>query len=171
MTQATTALTALGIASLLIFSSDGKKRDGSPLFYRRPKDGNPGVVAQYSIVAPDHDNVSGLGAKSIAKSGLEYIEAYVAVHGGEGEKTEYYNIRLFKNDKKTLEAQPIYRGFIEKGSGDEAVRVADASGFLKKDKNGNPFLSVALQEPWVKPEGASERAEADGESSADFAPF
>lgn len=153
---------ALGFSSLLLFKNNGKKADGSPLFYRRPKDGNSGIEAGYRLVVPNNEAVSGLGAKMKSSSGLDFIAAFVAIHGDEGEKTQYLNLRLFPNDRKTTDTQPVYRGFLEAGNGDEATRVADASAFLKTDKNGNPFMSVALQEPYVKPE-----AEASGEAPAD----
>ncbi len=162
MTNANTTFAALGFNSLLLFKSNGKKADGSPLFYRRPKDGKEGIEAGYRLVVPNNEAVSGLGAKMKSASGLDFIAAYVAIHGEEGEKTQYMQLRLFPNDRKTTDTQPVYRGFLESGNGDDAVRVADASGFLKQDKNGNPFLSVALQEPYVKP--ADEQAGAATES-------
>jgi uncharacterized protein (DUF736 family) len=169
-TSKNTLLAALGFASVLIFKTDGgKKADGTVLYYRRPKDGNPGIQAGYRIVVPEHDNVSGLGAKLQATSGLEFIAAFLAVHGGEGEKTVYYQLRLFPNDRKTSDAQPAYRGFLETGNGEESVRVADASAFMKTDKNGHPFMSVALQEPYVKPEGES--SESKDSAVSDGMPF
>ena len=165
MAQATT-FAALAITSLLVFKANGKKADGSPLFYRRPKDGKEGIEAGYRLVVPGNEAITGLGAKMKSASGLDFIAAFIAIHGDEGEKTEYYNLRLFPNDRKTTDAQPVYRGFLESGNGDDAGGVADASAFLKikKDKNGDPFtfFSVALQEPYVKPE-----AEASGEAPAD----
>ena len=52
MANANTTLVALGITSLLVFKANGKKADGSPLFYRRPKDGKEGIEAGYRLVVP-----------------------------------------------------------------------------------------------------------------------
>lgn len=150
-TASQTLLAALGFSSILVFKTDSKKSDGSALHYRRPKDGKEGILAGYRIVVPDHDNVGGLGAKMKSGNGLDFIAAYIAIHGGEGETTRYLQLRLFPNDRKANDTHPVYRGFIEASDGEDTVRVADASAFLKTDKNGHPFMSVALQEPWVKP--------------------
>ena len=48
---------------------------------------------------------------------------------------------LFKN-KKNKDTQPDY-----KGSGNVNGETVDIAGWIKKDKNGNPFLSLSFQEP------------------------
>ena len=46
---------------------------------------------------------------------------------------------LFKNDRKDKESQPDYKGSYTDGSGQEFW----LSAWLKKDKNGNTFMSLS----------------------------
>lgn len=53
---------------------------------------------------------------------------------------------LFKNDKKTSEKQPDY-----KGKGNIDGKEKDIAAWVKQGKNGS-FLSLSFSEPYVKPE-------------------
>jgi hypothetical protein len=55
--------------------------------------------------------------------------------------------QLFENGYKTKDSQPDYKGKICDPSGKEW----DISGWWKEGQNGR-FMSIAIQEPWVKPE-------------------
>jgi len=46
---------------------------------------------------------------------------------------------LFKNDRKEKESQPDYKGSYTDGNGSEFW----LSAWLKKDKNGNTFMSLS----------------------------
>lgn len=52
---------------------------------------------------------------------------------------------LFKNDKKTNEKQPDYRG-----NGNINGKQMDVAAWVKQGKNGN-FLSLSFSEPYVSP--------------------
>jgi hypothetical protein len=63
---------------------------------------------------------------------------------------------LFKNDKKTEEKHPQYRGNGISPNGEEM----QISAWVKKDKNGNSYMSLSFQPPYKKedkPEVKSEK--------------
>lgn len=55
---------------------------------------------------------------------------------------------LFRNNKKTADNQPDYRGTITLEDG----TVLELSAWLKDGKNGNKFFSGTVREPYRKPE-------------------
>jgi len=59
------------------------------------------------------------------------------------------NGQLFKNTYKTEDKHPDYKGKMTDPSGKEW----DLSAWLKTGQNGK-FLSIAIQEPYVKPNDA-----------------
>lgn len=70
---------------------------------------------------------------------------------------------LFRN-KKESDKQPDYRGDACTPKG-EQIRIA---GWLKKDKNDKTYLSLKIEEPREKQEGAPAKAEARPSRAADF---
>ena len=55
---------------------------------------------------------------------------------------------LFRNNKKTADNQPDYRGTITLEDG----TVLELSAWLKDGKNGNKFFSGTVRQPYRKPE-------------------
>ena len=51
---------------------------------------------------------------------------------------------LFKNDKKEKENHPDYRGKINVDGTDKSL-----SAWIKKDRNGNSYMSIAVSNPYV----------------------
>jgi len=56
---------------------------------------------------------------------------------------------IFKNDKKTSENQPDYKGKVNVNGADMEVAL-----WLKESKAGTKYFSATFQEPYVKPERA-----------------
>ena len=54
---------------------------------------------------------------------------------------------IFKNDKKTSENQPDYKGKVNVNGADMEVAL-----WLKESKAGTKYFSATFQEPYVKPE-------------------
>jgi uncharacterized protein (DUF736 family) len=54
---------------------------------------------------------------------------------------------IFKNDKKTAENQPDYKGKANVNGKDMEVAL-----WLKESKSGTKYFSATFQEPYVKPE-------------------
>jgi len=54
---------------------------------------------------------------------------------------------IFKNDKKTAENQPDYKGKVNVNGADMEVAL-----WLKESKTGTKYFSATFQEPYVKPE-------------------
>jgi len=54
---------------------------------------------------------------------------------------------IFKNDKKTAETQPDYKGKVNVNGADMEVAL-----WLKESKSGTKYFSATFQEPYVKPE-------------------
>jgi len=54
---------------------------------------------------------------------------------------------IFKNDKKTSENQPDYKGKVNVNGADMEVAL-----WLKESKSGTKYFSATFQEPYVKPE-------------------
>ena len=54
---------------------------------------------------------------------------------------------IFKNDKKTAETQPDYKGKVNVNGKDMEVAL-----WLKESKTGTKYFSATFQEPYVKPE-------------------
>lgn len=55
---------------------------------------------------------------------------------------------MFKNQKKDSERHPDYTGKVNVDGKDY-----DLSCWVKQSKSGQKFFSLAVKEPWVKPEG------------------
>ena len=53
---------------------------------------------------------------------------------------------IFKNDKKTKDTQPDYRGKVNVEG-----KELEISLWLKESKSGVKYFSASFQEPWVKP--------------------
>jgi len=53
---------------------------------------------------------------------------------------------IFKNDKKTAETQPDYKGKVNVNGADMEVAL-----WLKESKTGMKYFSATFQEPYVKP--------------------
>jgi len=56
---------------------------------------------------------------------------------------------IFKNDKKTSETHPDYKGKVNVNGKDMEVAL-----WLKESKSGLKYFSATFQEPYVKPEAA-----------------
>jgi uncharacterized protein (DUF736 family) len=56
---------------------------------------------------------------------------------------------IFKNDKKTAETHPDYKGKVNVNGKDMEVAL-----WLKESKSGLKYFSATFQEPYVKPEAA-----------------
>ena len=54
---------------------------------------------------------------------------------------------IFKNDKKTAETHPDYKGKVNVNGADMEVAL-----WLKESKSGTKYFSATFQEPYVKPE-------------------
>jgi uncharacterized protein (DUF736 family) len=54
---------------------------------------------------------------------------------------------IFKNDKKTSETHPDYKGKVNVNGADMEVAL-----WLKESKAGTKYFSATFQEPYVKPE-------------------
>ncbi len=54
---------------------------------------------------------------------------------------------IFKNDKKTSETHPDYKGKVNVNGADMEVAL-----WLKESKSGTKYFSATFQEPYVKPE-------------------
>ena len=54
---------------------------------------------------------------------------------------------IFKNDKKTAENQPNYRGKINVDGKEWEISL-----WVKEAQSGNKYFSAAIKEPWVKPD-------------------
>jgi uncharacterized protein (DUF736 family) len=54
---------------------------------------------------------------------------------------------IFKNDKKTAENQPDYRGKINVDG-----REWEISLWVKEGQKAGKYFSAAIKEPWVKPD-------------------
>ena len=52
---------------------------------------------------------------------------------------------LFKNQYKKTENQPVYKGQVKNAEGDH---IGDVSCWIKKDKNGNDYLSCNIGKPY-----------------------
>jgi uncharacterized protein (DUF736 family) len=53
---------------------------------------------------------------------------------------------IFKNDKKTAETQPDYKGKVNVNGADMEVAL-----WLKESKSGMKYFSATFQEPYVRP--------------------
>ena len=56
---------------------------------------------------------------------------------------------IFKNDKKTAETHPDYKGKVNVNGKDMEVAL-----WLRESKAGTKYFSATFQEPYVKPEAA-----------------
>jgi uncharacterized protein (DUF736 family) len=54
---------------------------------------------------------------------------------------------IFKNDKKTADNQPDYRGKVNVEGKDMEIAL-----WLKTSDKGLKYFSASLKEPWIKPE-------------------
>ena len=61
---------------------------------------------------------------------------------------------IFKNDKKTSESQPDYKGKVNVNGADMEVAL-----WVKESKAGMKYFSATFQEPYVKPAVLSAPAE------------
>ena len=61
---------------------------------------------------------------------------------------------IFKNDKKTSESQPDYKGKVNVNGADMEVAL-----WVKESKAGMKYFSATFQEPYVKPAVLSPHAE------------
>jgi len=61
---------------------------------------------------------------------------------------------IFKNDKKTAENQPDYKGKVNVNGADMEVAL-----WLKESKTGTKYFGATFQEPYVKPAVLSPPAE------------
>jgi len=61
---------------------------------------------------------------------------------------------IFKNDKKTAETQPDYKGKVNVNGADMEVAL-----WLKESSKGLKYFSATFQEPYVKPAVLSPPAE------------
>ena len=54
---------------------------------------------------------------------------------------------IFKNDRKTADNQPDYRGKINVDGKEWEISL-----WVKESQAGSKYFSAAIKEPWVKPE-------------------
>ena len=66
---------------------------------------------------------------------------------------------LHPNKYKEKENQPDYRGKINISG-----KVMDISGWLNKNKNGEKYLSVSIQEEYVKPDAPASQPQQPAQS-------
>lgn len=97
------------------------------------------VTAQYS--AYDKEKCYDLrGIRTKSKAGQGYIRLVLSLTGGE--KRQYFQGALFKNDKKESDKSPDFRGSI---TVEEDVKLALAAWIKTGDKAGK-YLSIAISE-------------------------
>ncbi len=60
---------------------------------------------------------------------------------------------IFKNDKKTAENQPDYRGKINVDGKEWEISL-----WVKEGQKAGKYFSAAIKEPWVKPDEAQTTA-------------
>ncbi len=75
--------------------------------------------------------------------------------------TEYDNTNrgmLFTNNYKESDKHPDWKGKLNVGGKD-----FDLAGWKKTDKNGNPFISLSISEPYVKDEPKHDDIQIDDE--------
>ena len=72
---------------------------------------------------------------------------------------------IFKNDKKTAETQPDYKGKVNVNGADMEVAL-----WVKESKAGMKYFSATFQEPYVKPAVSSPPAEPFAQEDDDL-PF
>ena len=69
---------------------------------------------------------------------------------------------IFKNDRKTADNQPDYRGKINVDGKEWEISL-----WVKESQAGSKYFSAAIKEPWVKPEeptqGAKSRHDFDND--------
>jgi uncharacterized protein (DUF736 family) len=62
-------------------------------------------------------------------------------------ETKVNNGTIFKNDKKTAENQPDYRGKINVDGKEWEISL-----WVKEGQKAGKYFSAAIKEPWVKPD-------------------
>ena len=62
-------------------------------------------------------------------------------------ETKVNSGEIFKNDKKTAENQPDYRGKINVDGKEWEISL-----WVKEGQKAGKYFSAAIKEPWVKPE-------------------
>jgi uncharacterized protein (DUF736 family) len=60
---------------------------------------------------------------------------------------------IFKNDKKTAENQPDYRGKINVDGKEWEISL-----WVKEGQKAGKYFSAAIKEPWVKPDDVQSQA-------------
>ena len=99
------------------------------------------VMANFS--AYDKDKGYDLrGVKQRSQAGAVYFRLVLSLIGAEGEKRQYFQGALFKNDKKESEKSPDYRGSINVT---DDIKVA-LSAWRKTGEKAGPYLSIAISE-------------------------
>lgn len=73
---------------------------------------------------------------------------------------------IFKNDKKTAETHPDYRGKINVDGVEKEISL-----WVKTAASGLQYFSVSIQKPWVKPGANTPKVESTGHSIDDDLPF
>lgn len=108
------------------------------------------VVATYRVSNTDN-NVVGSGLKDVTANSNVIRKISIGIKGADGKVTKYYNGALFESKNKKSEKAPDFFGTAQT-KGDQAEY--QLAGWLKEDKNGAPYISVSLSEPYVAPAAA-----------------
>ena len=72
---------------------------------------------------------------------------------------------IFKNEKKTAETHPDYRGKINVDGVEKEISL-----WLKTATSGIKYFSVSIKEPWIKPEGVTNNVNNSKDDNEDL-PF
>ena len=82
------------------------------------------------------------GVRQRSQAGAVYFRLVLSLIGADGEKRQYFQGALFKNDKKESEKSPDYRGSINVT---EDIKVA-LSAWRKTGEKAGSYLSIAISE-------------------------
>jgi uncharacterized protein (DUF736 family) len=73
---------------------------------------------------------------------------------------------IFKNDKKTAENQPDYRGKMMVDGKEYEISL-----WVRESQAGNKYMSAAIKEPYVKPDESAPTQKPTSNDSDDGMPF
>lgn len=160
------------IANLAAFGNTGE--NAAKLTFREFSKDEAGntqhkdVQATYRL-SNTEGTVSGTGLKGTTSNGNPIRKLSIAYKPAGAEKAVYYNGALFETKEKKTDKSPDYFG-TAKVKGDDAEY--QLAGWIKQDKNGNPFISITLSEPYVAAgDAAAAPATAGAGAPADDIPF
>lgn len=121
------------------------------------------VVAQYS----SYDTTKGYDVRGVrqkvAATGKVYIRLSFALI--EGDTRSYFNGALFKNERKTSEKQPDYRGTINLDNQSDGPKLS-LSAWIKNGTKSGDYLSISISEYQEQDHHSQSRHSADSGSDA-----